>query len=224
MKRKLTRKLKKKTYRRDSINPTDPLNPVEKIKKPLRKIKKKFKRITKYNKQKCAFVKNGNQCKRNAVGKSTLCKKHGGDPIVPANLVKKDEHHLIGINTKFDPGYHPLQFIDLSRSGLSDVEIAAEFQVGITTLRDWNEKFAEFNLAYEIGQALHETWWLQQGKNGLRDRSFNTNLFKFLTGNKLGYSEKIESKNLNMNIHGVLMVPDAVTEEQWEEDIVDVDS
>jgi len=83
-----------------------------------------------------------------------------------------------------------------------------------------------FNTAPEIGQALHEAWWIQQGKNGLTNRGFNTSLFKFLTSNKLGYSDKMETKSLNMNLHGVLMVPDKMSDDEWEndEDIIDFDS
>ena len=202
----------------------------------MRKLKRKIKHIKekseqkplikkRYKKQKCAFVdENEKRCWRNAVGKSTLCKKHGGNPIVRENLIKKEEMDYAPSTTKFDPEIHPLKFIDYSRSGLSDVEIAAEFGVGISALREWAEKYEMFATAYEIGQALHESWWLQQGKSGLRDRSFNTSLFKFLTGNKLGYSDKIESKSMNMHVHGVLLAPDPKTEEEWaEEDVIDVD-
>ena len=81
-----------------------------------------------------------------------------------------------------------------------------------------------FNKAYDIGKAMHEAWWIEQGKSGLNNRGFNTSLFKFLTSNKLGYSDKMETKNMNMNVHGVLMVPDKVSEEEWEqdEDVIDV--
>lgn len=186
-------------------------------------------KIIKYKKQKCAFVFDcGTRCRNNAVGKSTLCKKHGGDPIIKENLVPaKSEKDLTGLITKYNPSTHPVMFMDLSRQGMSDVEIAAEFEVGVDTLRGWAEKYEMFNTAYEIGRAMHESWWLGQGKNGLNNRGFNTGLFKFLTSNKLGYSDKMETKSMNMNIHGVLMVPDKMSEEEWEkddEDIIDADS
>lgn len=210
MSRKLKRKLKKKYTSTKKKSP----NPVEEA---FEKAIKKTKKIKRYKKKRCAFVKNGIQCRNNSVGKSTLCKKHGGNPIIEKNLITDTEVTELLVNTKYNPQYHPIQFIDLSRSGLSEIEIAAEFGIGLNTLRGWSEKFSTFHTAYEIGQALHEAWYLQQGKSGLRDRNFNTSLFKFLTGNKLGYSEKIENKNLNMNVHGVLMVPDKQTEDEWEE-------
>lgn len=194
--------------------------------------KKRKRRLRKrYKKQKCAFVDTiGNdtlQCNYYAVGKSTLCKKHGGDPIDKDNLVLTvvdgitDTLALKG--TKFNPAIHPLLFIDLSRQGLSDIEIAAQFKVGINALRSWSETYVEFATAYEVGQALHEAWWLRQGKSGLHNvRNFNTVLFKFLTGNKLGYSDKMETKNLNMTAHGVLLVPSKVTEDEWEDQNNDI--
>lgn len=189
----------------------------------------KKKKIKRYKKQKCAFVdKNGKRCRYNAVGKSTLCKKHGGNPIIKENLIKDKELEnipLSALSTKFKPDEHPIMFIEYSRMGMSEVEIAAEFNVSVSTLKSWAEKFDMFNRAYEIGQAMHEAWWIEQGKAGLHaGRNFNTSLFKFLTGNKLGYSDKIETKSLNMNVHGVLMVPDKVSEEEWEQDdVIDVE-
>ena len=65
--------------------------------------------------------------------------------------------------------------------------------------------------------ALYESWWLVKGKEGLDNpRDFNTPLYKFLTGNKLGYSDKVESKNFNVNA-GVLVVPKTPESlEEWE--------
>jgi hypothetical protein len=124
---------------------------------------------------------------------------------------------------KFNPAIHPLEMIDLSRQGMSDVEIAATIGVSVGTLRGWSEKFEEFAVAYEIGQALHETWWIEKGKTGLEQRNFNTSLYKFLTGNKLGYADKVESKNLNMNLHGVLVAPAPQTMDEWEASGIEVD-
>ena len=208
----MPRKLRKKVKNtRKSTESTEPLTP---------------KKIKKYKKQKCSFVySTGKECSRKAVGKSTLCEKHGGSRIIKENLIPaKLETALLSPASKYDPITHPTRFIDHSREGMSDVEIAAEFQVGVETLRGWAEKYEMFNIAFDIGKALHEAWWLQQGKDGLNNRGFNTALFKFLTSNKLGYSDKMETKNLNMNVHGVLVVPDKQTEDEWEKDaeVIDV--
>lgn len=193
---------------------------------PARQIEEKHE-IKKYKTQKCAYVspESGKRCKRNAVGKGTLCAKHGGNPKIKENLIPVtiENHKLVLHKNKFNPAKHPMEYIDLSRQGLSEVEIAARFEVSAQTVRAWAERFESFSLAHEIGQAMHESWWIEQGKNNLNARDFNTPLFKFLTSNKLGYSDKMETKNTNLNVHGVLKVPDSVTEDEWEsEDIIDV--
>lgn len=204
MKRKLTKKSKKGKKLKKS----------KKLKKGLQE-GDSIKIIKKYPTQKCATP----GCRNNAVGSGDLCKRCGGSPVIKENLLAAHEipDGVLAL-TKYDPKTHPMAFIDYSRSGMSDVEIAAKFEVSVSTLRGWSEKFLEFNQAYEIGQALHEAWYLQQGKENLTNRGFNTQLFKFLTGNKLGYSDKIESKSLNVTA-GVLLVPKpSSTVEEWEKE------
>ena len=163
-----------------------------------------------YPTQKCVIE----GCTHNAVGKTDICKKHGGDPIIHENLLEVHEIPS-SMLVYYDPAYHPMKFITLAREGKSEVEIAAEFGVGVGTVRGWSEKFKDFNTAYEIGQAMHEAWWLQEGKDNLDNRGYNTGMFKYITGNKLGWSEKHESKNLNISA-GVLVVPKAMSEDDWE--------
>lgn len=183
-----------------------------------RKLKKISKIKKKYPKAQCAFVDLDGQCTSNAVGKSTLCKKHGGSTVIKENLVTKYDPIR---SPKYQPEYHPMEFITLSREGMSIVEIAAEFGVGISTLQGWQENYLEFNTAYEVGQAMYEAWWLTEAKGNLGNSRYNTQLFKYITANKLGYAEKIESRNLNMNVHGVMVVPDKVPEADWEEEAID---
>ena len=228
--RKLRKKIRVKVVNGSSdakeANPGD-----SKKKKPKRRLKRTLKSKTqqkstkghdgkrklkkRYKKQRCAYIKeDGSRCKKNAVGKSTLCTFHGANRTVKEDLIPYNEFPLA---TKFDPSVHPISYIEYSRHGLSDVEIAAQFEIGLETLRGWMDTFVEMNTAYEIGQAMYEAYFLEQGRNNLSNTRFNTSLFKFLTGNKLGYTEKIESKNFNQNInHGVLLVPDSMSVDDWE--------
>ena len=183
-------------------------------KKPVQKVKKLRKR---YIPQKCQFIlANGERCKNGSTGKGTLCKIHGGERIIKENLLKNDEipKELLKA-VKYEPSYHPIYYIELSRSGMSSTEVAAMFGVSVPTINEWSETFEEFYMAMEIGKALHESWYLLQGKDNLTNPRFNTGLFKFMTANKLGYAEKIESKNINMNAHGVLLIPNKQTEDEW---------
>src|SRR6056297_5007 len=221
------KKLKKRKKRKNIDKNTEKTIKIDKLGKKLPKIQKK-KKLLRYQKKKCDYIfPDGRRCRNFAVGKGTLCKQHGGDPVIKENLLNEEETSLeLFPRTKFNPARHPIQFVDLARSGMSAVEIAAEFEVTIETINKWAETYESFNTAYEIGKAMHEAWWIRQGKDNLNERSFNSSLFKFLTMNKLGYSDKVESKSMNMNVHGVLCVPDPVSEDEWEEDedVIDVNS
>lgn len=187
--------------------------------KPLEERVRKIKRKKIYVKEKCHYVEDGERCTRNAIGSGQLCKLHGGEKDL-TNVLSAEAIQLmlaeVGTVTKFDPAIHPLQMIDFSRQGMSDVEIAAVVGISVGTLKEWADKYEPFSIAYEIGQALHESWWLTKGKAGLDSKYFNTSLFKYLTGNKLGYSEKIETKNLHMTAHGVLVKPAPESIDEWE--------
>ena len=189
--------------------------------KPLEEKTRKLKRKKIYVKEKCQFTDKNVRCKRNAIGSGQTCALHGGEKDL-TNVLSKEAIQLyqaeIGGINKFEVGIHPLQMIDLSRQGFSEVEIAAQIGVSVATLKDWAERYEPFSIAYEIGKALHEAWWLAKGKNGLDQKYFNTGLFKFLTANLLGYAEKMESKNLNMTVHGVLVTPGKQTMDEWEAD------
>jgi len=214
--------LPKDSVKLRKIKPEKPrkIAKVRKIEKP-EPLKKKLKKY--YKRQQCAFIReNGQQCKKIAVGKSTLCEMHNGDVVIKENLYRGTEEITHpNVKVKFDPSIHPIAYIEMAKEGFSEVEIAAEFGVSSMLMQDWGEKFESFYIAREVGKTMHEAWWLHQGKDNLNERSFNTNLFKYMTMNKLGYSDKIEQKSLNMNLHGVLMVPDAVSEEDWEKDSID---
>lgn len=213
-----------------SQNPDDDKTVIVHEGKKKRVVKKRVKKI--YKKQQCAFIgdielPNGDteyrQCRKKAVGKSTLCEAHGGNPVIKENLLPVEQEVLLSATSvKFNPASHPIDFINFSRHGASQVEIAAEFGISVQTLKGWAEKYASFNTAFEVGQAMHEAWWLTKGKDNLNSRNFNTPLYKFLTMNKLGYSDKVEQKSFNTTIHGVLVIPDKVTAEEWEQEAIDV--
>ncbi len=175
-----------------------------------------IKEIMVFPKERCGFVgDDGERCKRLSVGEYNVCEKHGGDRVVVENLFKADEIPDILKGCKYDPTYHPMEYLVLAKMGKSLVEIAAEFEVPAREIKAWSETYAEFNRAFEIAEALHESWYLNEGKNNLDNRGYNVELFKFITGNKLGWSTKTESKNLNVNA-GVLLIPKKKSEEEWE--------
>jgi hypothetical protein len=194
------RKLKRKPNKLEEI-----------VQEPVKK-----KKLIKYKREKCSFVyADGHRCQHWCVGNGNVCNEHGGVRAAQESMITTTGM-LPSSAMKYDPAKHPILFIELSRQGFSDVEVAAQFEVSVVQLRSWVEKYREFATAHEVGQAMYEAWWLQEGKDHLNSRYYQTGLFKFLTGNKLGWSDKIETKNLNSNQFGVLLIPGTMSVDEWE--------
>lgn len=121
-----------------------------------------------------------------------------------------------GISSKFDVGKHPLLYIKLSKEGKSDVEIASLFQISLSTLMRWVHDYEEMKEAYEIGQTMYEAFFLTKGVQNLENDRFNNVLFKYLTMNKLGYSDKVETKSTMQGLHGVMVIPNTLSIQEWE--------
>ena len=176
------------------------------------------KKLVLYKKSQCMFhFENGTRCNGHASGGSTLCNIHGGSSVIGAQPIPFNELPVSRIAiTKFDPAYHPIRYLELSRQGFSDVEIAADFSISISTLRDWASTIQEFSIAFEIGKTMYEAYFLRTGVRNLHNDRFNNSLYKYITMNKLGYSDKVETKSMNTSLHGVLLVPSEMTPEEWE--------
>ena len=172
-----------------------------------------------YESKQCAYVNaDGVQCKAFATGNGSLCAVHTDRVNQTTKLAAPYEKHPVERirKTSFDPVFHPLEFIKLSRLGYSDVEIAAEFGISKATLKRWANDFLEFQEAYDIGLTMYEAFFLKKGTDNLENDRFNNTMFKYLAGNKLGYTDKIETKNTNTGGFGVLLVPGQVSLEEWE--------
>lgn len=196
---------------------SQPTHSVRRVKAPpVPKAPTKRAVIRKYEKAQCSFVEKGIRCIKHAVGKSSLCQRH--NPQAQHHQVQISSTKLPSTMCKYNPSEHILGFIRSSQQGKAPVEIAAEFQVAQGTLLSWAEEFQDFNDAVEIGKAAYESFWLQTGRENLNTKSFSTPLYKFLTGNTLGYSDKVETKSFSTNIHGVLCLPaqDKQTAEEWQ--------
>ena len=179
----------------------------------MKKLKKKKKE--KYEKARCAYYnEKGKRCKKGAAGKTIFCVKHGGSRKIQENQLVTLRDSTLAV--KYDPTIHPMLAILMAKDGCTITEIAAQCKVHVSTLYDWAERYSEFEDALEICRTLHEAWWIKKGKNNLENGRFQTPLYKFLAGNLLGWSDKIESKSLNTNLSGVLVVPGKLDKDDWE--------
>lgn len=103
---------------------------------------------------------------------------------------------------KYDPEFHPKDFIRLSRQGKHMYQIAAEWDVCRDTIHDWKKNHPEFSDAFKKGQQYCEAWYMQLGQAGMvgmKDAQgkpvlVNTGLYVWLTKNKFKWADRIEEK------------------------------
>lgn len=157
-------------------------------------------------------VKEGQRCGATAHA-GEMCVTHGGDTIKKKETCSMEHtfrSNSFLVSSKFDPTIHPLKYIELSMNGMSPQEIAREFMVSITTITEWARHYDTFAKAKEVGETAYQAFWIHKGVSNLENGRFNTALFKFLSGNLIGFSDKIEQQSTNLHVHGVMRVPETV--------------
>lgn len=185
----------------------------------------------KYESQRCSYVSpEGTQCKNFACGSGTLCSVHSNQTKAQRLQSMQTDVRYAALpqtyleRTKFDPAVHPISYIRFSKQGRSDVEIASEFGISLQTLKRWTQEITEMKEAYEIGQTMYEAFFLKKGTENLENDRFNNVLYKYITMNKLGYSDKMETKSTSTGLHGVLLIPGTTSIEDWERQTIERDA
>jgi hypothetical protein len=174
----------------------------------------------------CKYVdENGKRCQHNTVQKQDFCKAHGGksrlDLVDPSTLIPDEVLKTTpGNSGAFDPDKHPMAYIKLSYIGKSPEEIATIFHVGLRTINNWAERYESMYEAKQIGDTMYKAFWIDKGVGNLDNKDFNTNLYKYLTGNLIGFSEKTETRVHQTGTTGVLLIPTPpVSPQEWEKQV-----
>lgn len=79
--------------------------------------------------------------------------------------------------------------------GASDVEVCKELKI---TLKQFNENYAKnpkFTELVDFGRNLSHSWWMEQCRRGLFDKTMNVALWQFVMKNRFGWADKIETTN-----------------------------
>src|SRR5262245_56265280 len=85
--------------------------------------------------------------------------------------------------------------LDLMRQGASKIEVMAALGFrSKETFRALAEREPEFMDALQEGEILCEVWWEQQGRLGLRVKTFNTGLWYANMKNRFGWRDKQETE------------------------------
>lgn len=91
-----------------------------------------------------------------------------------------------GRPTKYDPEFHPNRYIELSKEGWSQKEIACDFEVMVSTVHNWMQEHPEFLESVTRGTQHLHAWYLRYGRENMGDKFFNerqwANLFRLIKG------------------------------------------
>lgn len=119
--------------------------------------------------------------------------------------------HKFDGRLKYKPDMVP-RMIEHMSQGYGIIETASYLGLHVETLYDWTDFESprykpELSEALKLGEQLCRTWWLQQGKEGLRDRNFNTSLWIFNAKNRLGWRDATDVTSDGKPISFVNSVP-----------------
>lgn len=89
-----------------------------------------------------------------------------------------------GRPTDYNPEFHPQEIIRLMRDeGLTDVEVAALWDVVVETLWEWRQVHPEFSKACTRARQYRKAWWIAKGRKGMltsSDERFDSRLFAMM--------------------------------------------
>ena len=104
------------------------------------------------------------------------------------------EKRKIGRPTLYDPITMIPIVLELMSQGLGRQEVCLRLfkAKGLwpSTIKMWEKKYPEFNLAIKNGEYLEEGWWKEQGRKSITDQFFNVGLYVVQMANRFGWRRK----------------------------------
>lgn len=105
----------------------------------------------------------------------------------------------VGRPPKYDPDFHPQNFITLSKKGKHLFQIAAEWDISRETLYAWQRDHKEFSDSVKRGNQLCEAWYMAVGQAGMiggkvDGKPINLGFYVWLTKNKFKWADRQEIK------------------------------
>lgn len=129
-----------------------------------------------------------------------------------------------GRPTKYDPDFHPDNFIQLAKKGKLLIQIALIWDVHVDTLYEWAKVHKDFSDAVKAGRQLAEAWYVEIGQAAItgartvggQQIKFNVGAFVWLTKNLFKWdADKPEQK--------VITIEDQSFKATWGKPVIDVD-
>jgi transposase-like protein len=96
-------------------------------------------------------------------------------PVDPEDLIPHGRHDLPykksgrawNQATIYDPETDPKIAYEVLKTGRSLTQVASALNVATRTVKDWREKYPEFNDAVELGQVHAHAWWQEAAQENL---------------------------------------------------------
>lgn len=89
--------------------------------------------------------------------------------------------------------------VDYYSQGYSDAEVAAAMSIN---MRQFNAMLGDnptFAKLVEYGRTLQRAFWEGLARKNISNKTFNAPLYKLYMANKFGWTDKVESSNVNEN-------------------------
>ncbi len=107
--------------------------------------------------------------------------------------VYKDYEKPFGRPTTYTPKRAD-ELLEIMRQGYSISATAVKMDIDPAKLYDWVKQHKDFAKAFARGKELQKLFYEDKGLQNLTNRNFNAPLFKFMSGQMLGWYEKQEIK------------------------------
>jgi len=88
-----------------------------------------------------------------------------------------------GRPTLYDPSMCEV-VIECGRQGMGRYEMAAQLDVTLETVADWEKRHPEFFVATTHARQLSQAWWEAQGRKGTWSRDFNAPAYSLQVRNR----------------------------------------
>lgn len=119
----------------------------------------------------------------------------GGTPVAHfATPSHRIPGQPVGINytvdrSKFDPGFHPADFVKHCQEGATRYEIAAAWGIGAKTLDTWLDKHKEMKEIFDIGVTAQKAWVAKKARGAIERKDVNTVALIFTAKNMISWGD-----------------------------------
>lgn len=94
----------------------------------------------------------------------------------------------------------PQLVLDAYGEGKSDLAVCKILGISRKKFMDAYSRNNSFRELVDYGRELSEAWWEDKARENIGNKNFNTNLYKAYMQQKFDWSDKVDTKNANLNL------------------------